>query len=70
MTRKRKTIEVEAVKAAANHMLANSLPELTEGRTSVAVLLERVLMDTGNYRGFMFTDGAAGEVDETRRRYH
>ena len=73
---KRKTIEVAAVREMANAMLANSDDDRTEGRVGVALLLERVLHDTGNYKGFRYlhyldesrpnhrTD------DETRRYYY
>lgn len=54
MTAKRKTITVEAVKDLANNMLKFSDEDKAEGRVAVALLLERVLMNTGNYVGFTY----------------
>ena len=74
----RKTIEVEKVKSMVNHMLANSADDVTEGRIALAVLLERVLMETGNYHGYRhlrvdFECRIRRKVvygDETRRVYY
>jgi hypothetical protein len=66
----RKTISVELVKQIANGHLADSLPVLTEGRIATFVLLERILMATGNYHGFRYIDGNNGETDDTRRFYY
>jgi hypothetical protein len=65
----RKTVTVEAVKAAANAMLRDSIPAMTDGRVGIATLLERVLHDTGNYKGFRYIDGDHGNTDDTRRHY-
>lgn len=77
-THQRKTIEVATLKAQANNMLANSVDDMRDGRIAVALFIERVLMDTGNYRGFNHVKGVwdftqnpprlAG--DETRRAYY
>jgi hypothetical protein len=67
---KRKTIEVSALRDKVNQMLEASAPEVTDGRTALAVLLESVLMETGNYSGFRFTDGNNGDTDRTRRHYY
>jgi hypothetical protein len=48
----RKTIEVQKVKELVNEMLASSLSE--EQKTVARNLIEKVLMDTGNYKGFQF----------------
>jgi hypothetical protein len=71
----RKTIPVEAVKAAANRMLAQSDDTMQQGRIGVYMLLERVLFDTDNYRGYRYVspedgDNIAGQLDDTRRFYH
>lgn len=66
----RKTITVDSLKSRVNHMLAESVPEVKEGRIALHVLLEGVLMDTGNYHGFRYTDGNNGETDDTRRTYY
>ena len=73
----RKTIAVDDVRVIANRMLADSIDDVREGRIAVTVMLERVLHDTGNYRGFQYLPGVVShdvsppEVigDETRRRY-
>lgn len=67
---KRKTIDVVTVKALANTMLEKSIPELDRERVAYASFLERVLHETGNYRGFMFSDGEQGRLDESRRYYY
>lgn len=50
---KRKTIEVSALKDQINFMLANSRCSV-DGRKSMMVILENVLMDTKNYNGFRY----------------
>ena len=76
MARKRKTIEVEEFKRYMNTILANSTDSVTEAREAVASVLEHVLMETGNYKGFQSTSPRVSEIgnhvvfaDETRRRY-
>lgn len=66
----RKTIKVADVRAIANHMLEASEPHLREGRISVALLLERILMETDNYKGFGYADDDRGHTDDTRRHYY
>lgn len=74
----RKTINVEHVKRIANDMLRDSVPEVTEGRQAVASMLERVLHDTGQYRGFQYLPGVVDHSvtppavvgDESRRVYY
>ncbi len=48
----RKTIVVSDIKDKANAMLADSDSDLIEGRQAVAILIESILMDTGNYHGY------------------
>ena len=50
---KRKTFNVEAFKQSINRMLAGSVIE-PEGRKSMLIILEDVLMQTGNYKGFRY----------------
>lgn len=50
---KRKTIEVNKLKNQINFMLAKSRID-AESRRSMIVILEMVLMDTGNYNGFSY----------------
>lgn len=48
---KRKTIQVTKVKTLANEMLNSS--KLNQDQKSVlCTMVEKVLMDTGNYKGF------------------
>jgi hypothetical protein len=51
MARKRKTVEVEALRKRINLMLADPQSG-SETRTALARVLEGVLMDTNNYKGF------------------
>ena len=79
----RKTIPVAEVVRRGNHMLAESVPGAREGRIAIAILLEDVLMATGNYKGFQYlaseylpaaeqTDGNVlrPDYDDSRRRYY
>ena len=68
----RKTIEVETIKTMVNDMLEKSIPELVEGRESVAILLSNILMETGNYHGYNLLapwNKALVDYDDSRRRY-
>ena len=65
MTQVRKTIKVETLKAKVNAMLEKSDNDRVEGRQALAVLLETILMDTGNYHGYTGPQGS----DDSRRRY-
>jgi hypothetical protein len=83
MARTRKTISVEELRDAMNHVLANSVDDYRQGRIAVALTLESILMSTGNYRGygllgseFLPADEQVGnnvlraDADDTRRRYY
>jgi hypothetical protein len=76
----RKTLTVTALRDKTNSMLAaeGSTPE---GRIALAVLLESVLFETGNYHGFNYqasekVEDPQGErvlrkgYDDTRRVYY
>ena len=77
----RKTYPVASLVSDANTMLA--APGSTrDGRIAIAILVERVLMDTGNYKGFQYlaseflpaaeqtdTNVLRDGYDDTRRRY-
>lgn len=67
---KRKTVAVADVLHAANLMLSATSSDMTAQREGVTALLERVLLDTDNYRGFQYTDGNNGGTDDTRRHYY
>lgn len=74
MAKQRKTIAVSDVVDIANVILAAPAAP-GESRVAICCLVERVLMDTGNYKGFRYldseyastqsvNDGGAVEVDE------
>ncbi len=81
---KRKTVAVDDLRSKVNHCLAESTcsPEVRRGMISV---LETILHDTGNYRGFTYLESAVPSweglhpdygykvgfkvEDETRRSY-
>ena len=50
--KRKKTYTVEDLKNKVNHMILHSPDRHKNGRESLGVLLESVLMETGNYRGF------------------
>lgn len=77
----RKSVQVAALVDEANRLLA-IVPREGEQfgskvdaqfRQGVIAMLEHVLHETGNYRGFRYLDGheavARDEYDETRRAY-
>lgn len=66
----RKTIAVDDIRKMANSMLANSSDGAKEGRVGITVLLDKILMETGNYHGYNHTDGQQGNLDDTRRVYY
>jgi hypothetical protein len=75
MPRTRKTIDVAVVLDAANFFIANSPDEEFAERRATANLLELVLSNSGNYKGFRYlntsrVDGELDFGDETRRHYH
>lgn len=50
----RKTFNVDDFRQKANEALAKSHPDQASRREGVIVMLELVLMETGNYRGFAY----------------
>ena len=70
MSKSRKTIEMATVLDTGNAMLRKSNDDKVEGRLAVASMLETLLMATGNYKGFCFTDGKGGKFDHSRRQYY
>lgn len=71
----RKTVAVADLKDRVNKILAHA-PTTRQNRIAVASLLEGVLMDTGNYKGFQYLHTELdlnGQLrpkhDDTRRRY-
>ena len=75
--RPRKSYPVETLRVKVNTMLSASKPEAISCRLTMASLLENVLMDTGNYKGFQYLaseltvngTGLRPGADESRRRY-
>jgi len=70
----RKTVAIDTLKARVNRDLARE-SGTDEARLAVAYVLESMLHETGNYRGFRYlevTVDADGKVqigNETRREY-
>jgi hypothetical protein len=64
----RKTVDVEYVKMIANRILTNEDPKRSGEREGVAMLLEAVLFETGNYKGFKWIPGSP-DGDGTIREY-
>jgi hypothetical protein len=50
----KKTIKVETLKRSINDIILHSTDERVEMRHAAAIVLERVLHDTGNYHGFNY----------------
>lgn len=77
MTSKRKTYKIETLIEKVNGMLMGSAPDEGEARQGMATVLESVLHETGNYRGFSYLptewkadgSGLRDGFDDTRRRY-
>lgn len=79
----RKTFDVETLKRRINGRLDSPMTGV-EGRWELAMVLERVLHETGNYKGFKYCDSEWAEeppyapgtthlrpgYDNTRRQYH
>jgi hypothetical protein len=53
---KRKTVDVEYMKTFANTILASADPKQVDVRRGVAVMIEEVLFNSGNYKGFRYLD--------------
>ena len=71
MARRRSTVPVSVVLRKANSFLRESPPKFSEMREGVASLLETILHETGNYRGFNYLQNSLeGPIDRTRRHYH
>lgn len=52
----RKTIEVKSIKERVNKFLKESKDEQIAERHAQASLLDSILFETGNYKGFMYLD--------------
>ena len=62
----RKTFAVETFKTRVNHFLATDTSKDSFAREMMTVQLENILLETGNYEGYVHI---AGWLDETRRKY-
>jgi len=60
----RKTINVESIKKLVNDFLLNSADEKTVERRSYCAILEELLHQTGNYKGFNYLTGIDMETSE------
>jgi hypothetical protein len=74
--KKRKTISIQFLKETVNRRLAESTCEL-KVRHGMIIVLESVLLKTGNYRGYCFLDPVTRQAtskvrvaDESRRYYY
>jgi len=66
---KRKTVDVEYMKTFANLMLASDDPKRVDVRRGVMVMIEEVLFNSGNYKGFRYLDWneTTGAPDDSSR---
>lgn len=64
----RKTVDVEFVKTVANRVLSDENPTRASEREGVIILLEAVLSETGNYKGFKYLP-CGDRTDGTVREY-
>jgi hypothetical protein len=66
--RSRATVAVAPLLDSANYFLAHGDDSNVAGRLAVATMIERILHDSGNYRGFCYIGGWP-TADESRREY-
>lgn len=74
----RKTVSVDYIKERANTFLATSFDDMAGMRRGMAALLESVLFESNNYKGYRYLstewDESTGSLregfDDTRREYH
>ena len=69
MTKQKKTIEVSRIKEMVNHYLKHSSKYEYGERLGECFLLEAILMETGNYKGFRYLETDDPEGAGTRRFY-
>tara|TARA_B110000046_G_scaffold5857_1_gene6222 strand:- start:94 stop:306 length:213 start_codon:yes stop_codon:yes gene_type:complete len=69
MTKSVKTINVERVKEMVNHYLKHSSKSEYAERLGECFLLEAILMETKNYKGFRYLETDEVEGAGTRRFY-
>ena len=70
----RKTIKVRFLLDHCNRanaaLVKNDVENGQAKRQSLNSLIERVLLETNNYRGFTYTDGEQGMGDDSQRFYY
>ena len=54
MSKKKKTYSVSTLTDKVNRMILHSPDRHKDGRESLQVMIESVLMETGNYKGFCY----------------
>lgn len=64
----RKTVDVEYAKMIANRLLSNEDPKRSGEREGVIILIEAILEETGNYKGFKYLP-CGDHTDGTVREY-
>ena len=69
MTKQKKTIDVSRIKEMVNHYLEKSHRSEYAERLGECNLLEAILMETGNYKGFRYLETDEAEGAGTRRFY-
>lgn len=69
MSKAKKTIEVSRIKEMVNHYLKHSDQSEYGERLGECLLLEAILMETGNYKGFRYLETDEVEAAGTRRHY-
>jgi len=63
----KKTIKVEEIKESINDILLNTGNDKTETRQAVMSMLEDILHQTGNYKGFCYLN--AFDMEKSREGY-
>jgi len=52
----RKTIKIDDVKDRVNNILLHTMDVDKEARNTMAMFIENILIETGNYKGFKYLD--------------
>lgn len=68
MSRSAKSIKIMEVVRMANQMLLNSHDDLTGERKGIIALLEQILNETENYRGFGYLDASRMKASDLGAR--
>ncbi len=50
----RKTVNIETIKGYVNNFCLNSADDESQARGALGTMIENVLMDSGNYKGFSY----------------